>query len=98
MNFSHADRQARNPKPRPDMRSLISGERDRAAVDAKTPSPCVGTRNSLMIAAVIMAAVLPLFAQKASAKEAPQKKEYLSNAEADKVRDAATPSDRMKLF
>jgi hypothetical protein len=80
------------------MRRPIPAEQGQVAMDANTPSPCVRKRNLFLIAVVIMVAVLPLFAQRVSAKAVPQKKEYLSDAEADKVRDAATPSDRMKLF
>jgi hypothetical protein len=80
------------------MRRLISAERDQFAVDANTSSPSVRTRNPFLIAAVIVATVLPLFPQRTFAKAVPQKKEYLSDAEADKIRDAATPSERMKLF
>ena len=51
-----------------------------------------------MIAAAILAAVFPTVAFRAFAKPIPQKKEYLSESEAEKIRDATTPSDRMKLF
>lgn len=45
--------------------------------------------TSFMCAAGIVAAVSPAFAQK---------KDYLSESEADKIRDAETTSERIKLF
>jgi hypothetical protein len=58
------------------------------------------TRNRalILIAALLAAIVLPIFAPKTFAKPLPQKKEYLSDEEADKIRDADTPSQRMTLF
>jgi len=52
----------------------------------------------LCVAAVLAAIIIPLFAQRALARPLPQKKDYLSDDEADKIRDADTPSLRMNLY
>jgi hypothetical protein len=98
MHFSLANPQERNLNPRPDMRRLIANERDQVAVNMSIPLSCTRMRNRFLIAAVILGVLLSLLAQRAFTKAPPQKKEYLSDAEADKIRDAATPSERMKLF
>ena len=63
-----------------------------------TPTPGVPKRRRFLIAALLAAIALSVFTQTGFAKLLPQKKEYLSDAEADKIRDADTPSERMKLF
>jgi hypothetical protein len=80
------------------MRRPISEERDPIAMNADSPTPCIRKRNRFLVAAVVVGIVLPLFAHRAFADSLPQRKEYLSEAEADKIRDADTPSERMKLF
>jgi hypothetical protein len=52
----------------------------------------------LCIAAILGTIILPVLAQRAVAKPLPQKKDYLSEEEADKIRDAYTPAERMTLF
>jgi hypothetical protein len=61
-------------------------------------TPRVQRRNRVLILITLVAIVLPLFAQRAYAKPLPQKKDYLSDEEADKIRDADTPAQRMTLF
>jgi hypothetical protein len=80
------------------MSHLISAESDRIAAHAISSAPYIRRLNRAFPLALILAMVLPVFAQKAFAKTLPQRKEYLSEAEADKIRDADTPSERMKLF
>jgi hypothetical protein len=67
-------------------------------MNADSRTLCIRKRNRFLIAAVVVGIVLPLFAYRAFSKALPQRKEYLSEAEADKIRDADTPSERMKLF
>jgi len=98
MNFFLAERAVSDYKRRPAMRFLSSAERDRDTMDANTASFRVRNRNPFLLATAILATVFPLFAPRTTAKAIPQKKEYLSEAEADKIRDAATPAERMKLF
>lgn len=50
------------------------------------------------MAAAGAALILPVAADLGFAKLLPQKKDYLSDEEADKIRDADTPSERMALF
>lgn len=58
----------------------------------------VHRRSRALILIALMAIVLPLFAQTGYARPLPQKKDYLSDEEADKIRDADTPAERMTLF
>ena len=76
---------------------IPSVEGAREAVSSM-PSQLLGKRRRILIAAILAAIVLPVFSQRGFAKPLPQKKEYLSDAEADKIRDADTPSERMRLF
>ncbi len=62
------------------------------------PSPRLGMRRRVLIAAILAAILFPMFSQRGFARPLPQRKEYLSDAEADKIRDADTPSERMRLF
>lgn len=48
--------------------------------------------------AMIAALLVPRFTFARSVHAAPQKKEYLSESEADKIRDAETPGERIRLF
>jgi hypothetical protein len=50
------------------------------------------------IAMAIFLAGFFLLGQPAALRSAPQKKDYLSDLEADKIRDAETSSERIKLF
>jgi hypothetical protein len=52
----------------------------------------------LSVAVILATIILPAFARKTYAKPLPQKKDYLSEEEADKIRDADTPAQRMTLF
>jgi hypothetical protein len=52
-------------------------------------------RRSLSVVLTVMIGVLPAMT---IARPSPQKKEYLSDLEADKIRDAYTPSAKIKLF
>jgi hypothetical protein len=54
------------------------------------------TRLSLTYLSCVLAIVTFTFARPASAQR--PDKDYLSNIEADKIRDAETPNDRVKLF
>ena len=76
---------------------IPSTEGARATVSS-VPSPRLGKRRRVLVAAILAAIVLPMFSQRGFARPLPQKKEYLSDAEADKIRDADTPSERMRLF
>jgi hypothetical protein len=76
----------------------IPVERHRVAVEANVASLNIRGRRRLLIVAAILAVALPMFVPKTLAKALPQRKEYLSDLEADKIRDADTPSERMKLF
>src|SRR5579859_5582185 len=80
------------------MSHLISAESDRFAANASSSAPYIRRLTRILPLALILAMVLPLFVQKTFATTLPQRKEYLSEAEADKIRDADTPSERMKLF
>jgi hypothetical protein len=48
--------------------------------------------------AVLCLSVLAIFAPRIVRAAPPQEKDYLSSIEADKIRDAETPNDRIKLF
>jgi hypothetical protein len=61
-------------------------------------TPRFPIRSRALIAGVLTAIVLSLFAQNGFAKPLPQKKDYLLDEEADKIRDADTPAQRMTLF
>jgi hypothetical protein len=55
-------------------------------------------RNAATIAALVLALLAPMIVA-APAAEPPQgKKEYLTESEADKIREADNPSDRIKLY
>jgi hypothetical protein len=53
---------------------------------------------NLCVTTILAAIIVPAFAQQSFAKPLPQKKDYLSEEEADKIRDADTPAERMTLF
>jgi hypothetical protein len=94
------------------MNNLISGSsgvktsaiaRGRSAQNARgtalvAPSARLRTRRHFVLAAMIAAIAFLAFSSRSFANPSPQKKDYLSDAEADKIRDADTPSERMKLF
>lgn len=63
-----------------------------------TPAARNENRRRLLVTTLVAAILLPLFAQRGFANPSPQKKEYLSDEEADKIRDADTPAQRMTLF
>ena len=54
--------------------------------------------RTLLPAALIAACLLPIPAAIAALSPQHEKKEYLTETEADKIRDAETPSQRIKLF
>jgi len=49
-------------------------------------------------ATVLAACLIGALAGRAAARPSPQKKDYLSDLEADKIRDAYTPAAKIKLF
>lgn len=51
-----------------------------------------------VLASVLAALLLAGFALAQAPQAAPQHKDYLTDAEADKIRDAATPTERIKLY
>jgi hypothetical protein len=55
-------------------------------------------RRSACIVAIIVAIVAPSISVAHSAHALPQKKEYLTQTEADKIRDAETPAERIRIF
>jgi hypothetical protein len=55
-------------------------------------------RRFIYVSSVIAALLIPCVTTARPAHPAQQKKEYLSESEADKIRDADTPSERIKLF
>jgi hypothetical protein len=55
-------------------------------------------RRFVSISAIFAALLVPCIAAARPAHPPQQKKEYLSEAEADKIRDADNPSERIKLF
>jgi len=55
-------------------------------------------RNAISIAALIVALFAPALATARAAERPQAKKEYLTESEADKIREADTPSDRIKLY
>jgi hypothetical protein len=56
-------------------------------------------RTRMMIRMAILAVGLGIAAMSVPAgRTAPQKKDYLTETEADKIRDADSPNDRIKLF
>jgi hypothetical protein len=55
-------------------------------------------RRFLCVTAMIAAFLLPSFAIANSPPTPQEKKEYLSELEADKIRDASTPAERITLF
>ena len=55
-------------------------------------------RLRILIAAVLLAIIVPMFAQRGFARPMPQKMDYLSEEEADKIRDADTPAQRITLY
>jgi hypothetical protein len=55
-------------------------------------------RRFLCIAAMIAALPLPSFAITSFSPTPQEKKDYLSESEADKIRDASTPAERITLF
>jgi hypothetical protein len=54
--------------------------------------------RSACAAALIAALFLPSVPSRRTAHAVPQKKEYLTQAEADKIRDAETPAERIRIF
>jgi hypothetical protein len=54
--------------------------------------------RSACAAALIAALYLPSVSSGHTAHAVPQKKEYLTQAEADKIRDAETPAERIRIF
>jgi len=54
--------------------------------------------RAVLSLAILAAVLLPLPTAARSMRPAPQKKDYLSEMEADKIRDAETPGERIKLF
>lgn len=67
-------------------------------IDASVETPGILNRRRFLMAAVSGALTLLVAADLGFAKPRPQKKDYLSDEEADKIRDADTPSERMALF
>jgi hypothetical protein len=55
-------------------------------------------RRSACIVAIIVAIVVPSISVVRGAHALPQKKEYLTQTEADKIRDAETPAERIRIF
>jgi hypothetical protein len=55
-------------------------------------------RRSAWIVAMIAAIIVPSISVVRSAHALPQKKEYLTQTEADKIRDAETPAERIRIF
>jgi hypothetical protein len=55
-------------------------------------------RRFVSISAIFAALLIPCITAARPAHPPQQKKEYLSEAEADKIRDADNPSERIKLF
>lgn len=55
-------------------------------------------RRSASIVAMIAAIIVPSISVVRSAHALPQKKEYLTQTEADKIRDAETPAERIRIF
>jgi len=55
-------------------------------------------RRFFCVSAIIAALLAPSLAAARAPRPPQEKKDYLSQTEADKIRDADTPSDRIKLF
>jgi hypothetical protein len=55
-------------------------------------------RRSAWGIAMIAAILVPSFSFVRSVQAVPQKKEYLTQTEADKIRDAETPAERIRIF
>ena len=55
-------------------------------------------RRSARAAAMIAALLVPSVSFGRGAHAAPQKKEYLTQSEADRIRDAETPGERIRIF
>jgi hypothetical protein len=55
-------------------------------------------RRSACAVAMVAALFMPPASSARNAHAAPQKKEYLTQTEADKIRDAETPAERIRIF
>jgi hypothetical protein len=55
-------------------------------------------RHTACSIAMIAALFIPSISAARTSPTAPQKKEYLTQSEADKIRDAETPAERIRLF
>jgi len=78
------------------MALAISTYGKRLAADGKAPGKARVGR--VFLAAMIVTMVLFVIPQCSFSRPSPQKKDYLSDDEADKIRDADTPAERMTLF
>jgi predicted nucleic acid-binding Zn-ribbon protein len=64
----------------------------------RQPSPVRAAVRLLLLAALTAAWSLPVLPALSAPAAQHEKKEYLTETEADKIRDAETPSERIKLF
>ncbi len=55
-------------------------------------------RNFLALACAMLILAAPLTARRPRSPQRPGQKDYLTEAEADKIRDADTPAERIKIY